>query len=180
MWLVYTCYSLFHLLGRRYSHVWSGLQSLGVPAREMKRGTWTEEEHNNFLIGLAILGEGNWAALSRIYVPTRNNLQVRQTPLLSYASVTRWSNIACAATLCGVIVGRLASSPNVSIMCYATQQCQRCAMWAAFQRLQRLRVGVILRPVHLDVGRCFVALKRGSWPQVGDLSRELVMCVDRC
>uniref|UniRef100_A0ACD6AIV2 Uncharacterized protein n=1 Tax=Avena sativa TaxID=4498 RepID=A0ACD6AIV2_AVESA len=42
-----------------------------------KRGeSWTEEEHKNFLLGLQILGRGDWRGISRNYVGTRTPTQV--------------------------------------------------------------------------------------------------------
>lgn len=37
---------------------------------------WTEQEHRQFLIGLEMLGRGNWRAISRTYVPSRTPAQV--------------------------------------------------------------------------------------------------------
>ena len=39
-------------------------------------GRWTQEEHEDFLKGLRQLGR-NWCAIHELYVPTRNDTQIR-------------------------------------------------------------------------------------------------------
>lgn len=36
----------------------------------------TEEEHRNFLVGMKVLGIGNWKTISQVYVPSRSAPQL--------------------------------------------------------------------------------------------------------
>ncbi|KAL8503109.1 hypothetical protein ACS0TY_022015 [Phlomoides rotata] len=49
-----------------------------APLNERKKAgvAWTEEEHRSFLVGLEMVGKGDWRGISRNYVPTRTPTQV--------------------------------------------------------------------------------------------------------